>query len=570
MAKITLTDVANLQNETTAVNAFTANNTVLETASDNTLSRDGTAPNQMQAVLDMNSNRIINLPAADTGNQPATKAQLDAIGNGYLGNNILTGVNNEINVSSGGGTTTFGLPSSITLTGKTLTNGAFAGTPTAPTASLGTNTTQLATTAFVQANAASAITATAPYTLAWEHGVPGNTGADMTVPLQALINSMSPQGGTLYIRGLVNSTFLDLTGKSNITIKGADQGTTTGAGYFYKAILQMNTGAVGVDSPAIKCWSTQNITFEDLTFYAPNPAFNGTLISWGSPVAIAGQDTFGPKMRNCTISTGTSTAAVGMSMHGSTNGSFRDVTFGGTGCLLKLQDNSFLLVSFVACHLFDTCSFLPSGITYTVQGSCGNCTFLNCLWEPGSDGQIWAIRTSSNRPFYGITLINPAFIDTYSIGSVCVECPWGNGLTVVGGTGGAPGGYIFSLGGGGISHGDPEVRGLVGVSISGFFANGIGQLVAFAGTKANKTNVRGVKVFGNSIINGALLAGNFYQAEHAEFSCNNTYGLPNDIGSDVFYPSPPTYADRTAAVVAGLTSGQMFMATGASNALQLV
>jgi hypothetical protein len=38
-----------------------------------------------------------------------------------------------------------------TLTNKTLTSPAFNGTPTAPTASTGTNTTQVATTAFVQA-----------------------------------------------------------------------------------------------------------------------------------------------------------------------------------------------------------------------------------------------------------------------------------------------------------------------------------------------------------------------------------------------------------------------------------
>jgi hypothetical protein len=58
--KITLTDLVNLQNETTAVNAINANNGVLTTALDNTLSRDGTAPNQMGANLDMNGFQILN------------------------------------------------------------------------------------------------------------------------------------------------------------------------------------------------------------------------------------------------------------------------------------------------------------------------------------------------------------------------------------------------------------------------------------------------------------------------------------------------------------------------------
>lgn len=60
MTKITLTDLASLQNETTAISAINSNNAVLETASDNTLSRDGTAPNQMLSNLDMNGYQILN------------------------------------------------------------------------------------------------------------------------------------------------------------------------------------------------------------------------------------------------------------------------------------------------------------------------------------------------------------------------------------------------------------------------------------------------------------------------------------------------------------------------------
>lgn len=63
MAKLSLTDLANLSNENTVVAAINANNTSIETALENTLSRDGTSPNTMTAQLDMNSNRIINLPA---------------------------------------------------------------------------------------------------------------------------------------------------------------------------------------------------------------------------------------------------------------------------------------------------------------------------------------------------------------------------------------------------------------------------------------------------------------------------------------------------------------------------
>ena len=79
MSKITLTDLVNLQNETTAVTAINANNTAIETAFDNTLSRDGTSPNNMGANFDMNSHRIINLPDSSTDSEPVTQRQLNAV-----------------------------------------------------------------------------------------------------------------------------------------------------------------------------------------------------------------------------------------------------------------------------------------------------------------------------------------------------------------------------------------------------------------------------------------------------------------------------------------------------------
>jgi len=206
MSKITLTDLVNLENQTTTVNAINANNAILETALDNTLSRDGTSPNAMNATLDMNSHQIINLPAATSGTEPATKAQLDAIGNGYLGNNILLGTANQINIASGGGTSTFSLPSSLTFTGKTVTGGTFSsssltsptltGIPVAPTAAVGTNNTQLATTAFVStALGGSSGTIIHSSTICTIDGV-----ADCAPALRSAMTTLSAAGGgTLWL-----------------------------------------------------------------------------------------------------------------------------------------------------------------------------------------------------------------------------------------------------------------------------------------------------------------------------------------------------------------------------------
>lgn len=66
MAKLTLADVSNiLGNPTSAASTINANSALIETALENTLSRDGTTPNQMQADFDMNNNDILNVDNID-------------------------------------------------------------------------------------------------------------------------------------------------------------------------------------------------------------------------------------------------------------------------------------------------------------------------------------------------------------------------------------------------------------------------------------------------------------------------------------------------------------------------
>lgn len=77
MAKLTLTPITTVVNAPTAINA---NNTATETALENTLSRDGTAPNAMNADFDMNGNSILNLPYPQS---PLEPVRLIDVG-GYL------------------------------------------------------------------------------------------------------------------------------------------------------------------------------------------------------------------------------------------------------------------------------------------------------------------------------------------------------------------------------------------------------------------------------------------------------------------------------------------------------
>lgn len=77
MAKLTLND---LSSGSFTVDLLNANFTAIETAMENTLSRNGLAPNSMSAALDMNGNRILNLPTAGSNNEPVTYGQLLALG----------------------------------------------------------------------------------------------------------------------------------------------------------------------------------------------------------------------------------------------------------------------------------------------------------------------------------------------------------------------------------------------------------------------------------------------------------------------------------------------------------
>lgn len=66
--KPTLNDLTSLTNETSVINTINNNNDAIETAFENTISRDGSTPNTMEADFDMNGNKILNVgdPTSDT------------------------------------------------------------------------------------------------------------------------------------------------------------------------------------------------------------------------------------------------------------------------------------------------------------------------------------------------------------------------------------------------------------------------------------------------------------------------------------------------------------------------
>lgn len=147
--KITLNQLSALRNETVTFTAINANSTIIENAINNTISRDGTAPNQMQASLDMNSNHIINLPAPSSANDPIRFQDLSTLQaggtvttlpvGGTTGQSLQKNSNTNYDVKWGGNVTSVGLslPADFTVTNSPVT---ISGTLTATLANTPTGT----------------------------------------------------------------------------------------------------------------------------------------------------------------------------------------------------------------------------------------------------------------------------------------------------------------------------------------------------------------------------------------------------------------------------------------------
>ena len=76
MAKVVLTNIASRYG---SIDALNDNFDALATALDNTLSRDGEGPNEVEANIDMNSHRIINLASPIDNTDAVNKAYVDGV-----------------------------------------------------------------------------------------------------------------------------------------------------------------------------------------------------------------------------------------------------------------------------------------------------------------------------------------------------------------------------------------------------------------------------------------------------------------------------------------------------------
>lgn len=227
MPKAPLSDVVDLQNETTAVSQINSNSHIVENAFENTLSRDGTQPNSMNSNLDMNSFRILNLPNPSSGTEPLRLQDLsDFIGHGTIST-----------LPAGGTARQY----------------------------LGKNSSTDFDTSWQSIHEPVDVR---------NFGVIGNGIADDTTSLQAAINSLvSTNGGIVYIpAGLTVLCSGPITVGYNVTIRG--DGIKTETPFDASTILYNGTGTRFIDARDTRGFCLEGIR----VMYSSNSSFTGSLV----------------------------------------------------------------------------------------------------------------------------------------------------------------------------------------------------------------------------------------------------------------------------------------------------
>lgn len=302
MTKIVLSDVANLNDTTTAKNVINSNSAIIETASDNTLSRDGTSPNTMQAPIDMNSNRILNLPAPLNGSEPIRLSDANILnGGGTIATFPTGGTTNQalIKASNANFDTTWGntitsvglaLPADFTITGSPVTTsgtltGAWATPPTG-------------TGAVVRATSPTLVTPIAAI-------ISGGTVAGSSVTLQSTNNGV-PSGDATNLYGSTVTLGNATNNPSTINLNGASGGGVTvniaAAGNGLNALNVYNN--VGSKQSWIPGGGNTTVTFPTATDTLVGKATTDTLTNKTFDTAGAG-NSFSINSLAATANTGT-------------------------------------------------------------------------------------------------------------------------------------------------------------------------------------------------------------------------------------------------------------------------
>lgn len=337
MTKITLNNVGSLIDATTAASTINNNFNTIKTAFDNTLSRDGTSPNQMGTTLDMNSSQIINLPNPATADSPLRLQDLsDFIGGGTIGSIPAGGTTNQVlsktdnidyHTHWANSVTSVGLvlPADLTVTGSPVTTagtltGAWATTPTGSgamvratsptlvTPALGTPSSGVATNLTGTASGLTAGNVTTNANLTGDVTSVGNATTLTNAPVIAKVLTGYVSGaGTVSASDSIlsaiqklngnNATNANLTGPitsvGNATSVAAQTGT--GSTFVMNTSPTLVTPNLGTPTAAVLTSATGTASGLTAGNVTTNANLTGVITSVGNATSIASQTGTGTK-----------------------------------------------------------------------------------------------------------------------------------------------------------------------------------------------------------------------------------------------------------------------------------
>jgi microcystin-dependent protein len=222
-------------------------------------------------------------------------AQVNTVGNQTINGNLtVTGTTTLSGALTYGGVT---LSNAVTGTGNMVLSASptFTGSPIAPTASTGTNTTQIATTAFVQASTAALGLGTMATQNANNVAITGGTMSGMTTVAGGAHSgttatfSSTVSGTTITASTQFTGPGTGLTGTAASLSIGGNAATATNSTNSTNATNLTGSGTISsTTTGTTQAPGTNNTTIATTAFVLANGAPTGGLIMWGTGTAPTG------------------------------------------------------------------------------------------------------------------------------------------------------------------------------------------------------------------------------------------------------------------------------------------
>jgi len=267
---------------------------------------------------------------------------------------------------------------------------------------------------------AQVVSDSAPYVVAWDHGVTGIEGQDQTVALQALIDAArTAGGGNILTKGVIEFTTLDCSNTINLRLLGL--GVNGGGGVLTRTLLRSGSTAARV----IDCRGTVGFGMEAMYALQDNPLALGKFIAFGN---LGGTESVFMTFDRCQIENGGFVGSRGLYLDGATRGRCTDCNLYGNSAVMGKDPSG--TGGYSNVMLFERCNMFGH-TDYPMLNPHGGWTLVGCNFEVSTDGICRAITTDAVSRFVGLAIVGGLYGDGTVGGGQWMQL-YGDGLTISG------------------------------------------------------------------------------------------------------------------------------------------